>query len=244
MQFGVQLYNFRDYLAKDFKGVLKEIAKIGFDGVEFFSAYHDHSPEEVAAMLKETGLQCCGTMFGIDALKDKDSNAWNYVKALNPPAVSTSVMGDFREKWEMTRENCKIVSAVAAEKGTRFSYHNHWAEFTLIDGITAMERILDAPGAEKVMMEPDICWLTRGKQSPVAFIKKYAERICQIHFKDIVVPEDPETTVPLGKGCIDLNSVYETAKAIHCPWLIYEQDTTTDPFLNAAESLQYLRSLK
>ena len=72
MQFGVQLYNFRDYLAKDFKGVLNEIAKIGFDGVEFFSAYHDHSPEDVVAMLKESGLQCCGTMFGIDALKDID----------------------------------------------------------------------------------------------------------------------------------------------------------------------------
>ena len=35
MKFGVQLYNFRDYLAKDFKGVLKEVAKIGFDAVDF-----------------------------------------------------------------------------------------------------------------------------------------------------------------------------------------------------------------
>ena len=244
MKFGVQLYNFRDYLATDFKGVLKEVAKIGFDAVEFYSFYNNLPADEVAAMLKELNLQCCGTMLPADKLKDKNSDIWAYPEALNSPAVTISAMGDFTEKWEAVRDDCIAISNNAEEKELHFSYHNHWAEFTLIDGIPAMERILNAPGAEKVMMEPDICWLTRGNQDPAAFILKYASRIRQIHFKDIVVPEDPETTAVLGKGIVNLTGVYEVAKKINCPWIIYEQDTTTDPFLNAADSLRYLRDLK
>lgn len=244
MQFGVQLYNFRDSLKQDFKGVLREVAGMGFDGVEFFSYYSDISADEITAFLKELNLRCCGTMASADTLKDKEAPFWAYPKALNSPAVTISAMGDFTAIWETVRDNCIAIAANAAEKGLNFSYHNHWAEFTMIDGITAMERILNAPGAEKVMMEPDICWLTRGNQDPAAFITKYASRICQIHFKDAVDPEDPDTTAPLGKGIVDLLKVYEAAKKMDCPWLTYEQDNSPDPFAAAAESLKFLRSLR
>lgn len=244
MQIGIQLYNFREELKQDFKGVLKEVAKMGYDAVEFFSFYNDLAPEEVSAMIRELGLVCCGTMFGAEKLKDKNSEVWAYNKILNSPAVTISAMGDFTEKWEAVRADCIAISRNAEEKGTHFSYHNHWAEYTLIDGMTAMERILEGPEAEKIMLEVDVCWLTRGKLDPASYIRKYASRIRQIHFKDIVVPEDPETTVPLGKGVIDLVKVYEAAKEINCPWLIYEQDTCTDPFACAEESLRFMRSLR
>ena len=39
MKIGVQLYNFRDALKADFKGTLKEVAKMGFEGVEFAVDY-------------------------------------------------------------------------------------------------------------------------------------------------------------------------------------------------------------
>ena len=33
MKIGVQLYNFRNALKTDFKGTLKEISRMGFDGI-------------------------------------------------------------------------------------------------------------------------------------------------------------------------------------------------------------------
>jgi 5'-phosphate synthase pdxT subunit len=56
MKFGVQLYNFRKALSSDFKGALKEIAKLGFDGVEFALNFGNTDPEELAALLKELKL--------------------------------------------------------------------------------------------------------------------------------------------------------------------------------------------
>ena len=58
MKAGLQLYNFRNELAADFKGALREIAKIGFDGVEFAGNYGGIAPDELAAYLKELKLEC------------------------------------------------------------------------------------------------------------------------------------------------------------------------------------------
>ena len=92
MKYGVQLYNFRNALAEDFKGAMKEIAKIGFDGVEYAFNFGNMEPEEIAAFTKEIGLECCGAMFNGQLLSDPESNAWDYAKALNPPAISISAV--------------------------------------------------------------------------------------------------------------------------------------------------------
>ena len=124
-----------------------------------------------------------------------------------------------------------------------FSYHNHWAEYDLADGVPAMYRILDDPSAAKVFVEPDVCWLTSAGMDPAAYLRKYASRIKQVHFKDNLEPKNPGTTVSLGKGIVDLKTAFAAVKEINAEWLIYEQDNSEDPFRSAAESLAYMKSL-
>lgn len=45
----IQLYSLRDEMAKDFKGTLKAVKEMGYDGVEFAGLYN-HDPKEVKAM--------------------------------------------------------------------------------------------------------------------------------------------------------------------------------------------------
>ena len=70
----LQLYSLREYIGgkKDgsFKGVglpkaLEDVAKIGFEGVEF-AGYYNFKPEELKKMLADTGLVACGTHVGND----------------------------------------------------------------------------------------------------------------------------------------------------------------------------------
>ena len=63
MKFAVQLFNFRKELNEDFRGNLKEISKLGFDGVEFAMNYGQAAPDELAAYLRELHLECACTMF-------------------------------------------------------------------------------------------------------------------------------------------------------------------------------------
>ncbi|OQA82752.1 MAG: Inosose dehydratase [Lentisphaerae bacterium ADurb.Bin242] len=241
MKFGVQLYNFRNELKPDFRGALKKIAELGFDGVEFACNYGGITPDMLAVYLKELGIECAGTMFGVNDLLDPGNIAYEYAKQLNSPAITISAMCDFTKEWENIAEKCRKIGINAAGHGLIFSYHNHWAEFEKINGVPAMYRILDSTDPATVFVEPDVCWLTRAGINPSDFIEKYADRIRQIHLKDICVPDNPETTVELGQGIVDLQSVCVAASKTNCQWLIYEQDYTKDPFRSAKLSLEYLR---
>lgn len=243
MKFGVQLYNFRDALSNDFKGALKEIAKLGFDGVEFAINFGGIEPEELAALLKELKLECAGTMFFKDALLDKDNIAYTYNKVLSSPSVSFSEFCDFTAEWENIAAYIKIICENAAANGTVAAYHNHWLEFEKVNGVPALSLISDLNDPETFFFEPDVCWLTRGKMDPAGFIRRHAGRIRQVHAKDIKVIDDIDQTTELGSGIIDLPSAFAAAKAVDAQWLIYEQDASEDPFISAEKSLQYLKKL-
>ncbi len=245
MKRGIQLFNFGAALAADFKGALREIAKLGFDGVEFAAQYGDMSPDELAAFLKELNLECAGTMFSPDALLDENNIAYEYAKKLNSPAVtiSTPTASDFTQVWQEVADRCKKIGDIAAKHGVAFSYHNHWGEFTLVDGVSAMDRILAANDEKRVFMEPDVCWVTRGGGDPAEFIKRYAHRIKQIHFKDMTDLKERYSTCVLGAGVIDLESCYRAALQSDAEWYIYEQDACDDAFACAKKSLPVLKQL-
>src|SRR5690348_14320052 len=57
---GLQLYSVRNDCARDLPAVLKEVARMGYEGVEF-AGYHGRSAEEIRSMLDDLGLKCCGT---------------------------------------------------------------------------------------------------------------------------------------------------------------------------------------
>lgn len=244
MKFGIQLYNLRRELTEDFRATMKKVAALGFDGVEFAFLYGGMKPQELAEFLHELNLKCCGAMFKPDELKDIDNPAWEYAKALDLPAISINNTSDFRVTWQSAMADCLTILSNAQSHGVGFAYHNHWGEFVEIDKVPALYRIMDAPEAEKILLEPDICWLNRAGIDAGMYIRKYASRIRQLHFKDISIPDNPLYTVALGKGIIDLQSAYRAAVEINVPWLIYEQDNSDDAFRDAAASLDYMRSLR
>ncbi len=243
MKIGVQLYNFREAMKTDFKGTLKEVAKMGFDGVEFAGNYGGVAPDELAAYLKELKLECAGTMFGEADLLSGANHVYDYARALKSPAVTISMMLDFVKEYANVLARIRALGEAAKKNGCIFSYHNHWAEWAMMDGRTVMERLLDETDPQAVFFEPDVCWINRGGADAPAVIRKYAARIRQIHFKDIKVADDIKTTTPLGTGIIKIADCMAAAKEIDAQWCICEQDNSADPFKDAAISLKTIRSL-
>ena len=243
MKIGVQLYNFRNALKADFKGTLKEVAKMGFEGVEFAVDYGTVAPDELAAYLKELKLECAGTMFREADLLSGENQVYEYARALKSPAVTVSIMLDFVKEYANVLSRLQALGAAAQKNGCIFSYHNHWAEWTMMDGKTVMERLLDETDPKTVFFEPDVCWINRGGANAPAMIRKYASRIRQVHLKDINVADDIKTTTPLGTGIIKVADCFAAAKEINAQWCICEQDNSADPFKDAAASLKFLRSL-
>src|SRR3954447_477625 len=67
---GLELYSVRNELAKDLKGTVTAVAKMGYEVVEFFSPYFQWTPEyakEVRSLMNDLGIRCNSTHNGTNA---------------------------------------------------------------------------------------------------------------------------------------------------------------------------------
>ena len=84
--------------------------------------------------------------------------------------------------------------------------------------------------------------MKKGGECPVRYIRKYADRLPQIHMKDM--DREDGSFTELGTGTVDLPGCVEAARDTICEWLIYEQDVCKRPqFESAKISLEYLKKL-
>ena len=110
---------------------------------------------------------------------------------------------------------------IAKAAGLIFAFHNHDGEFLRVvpGGTEALPRtrgsriqegskmiydgLLEATDPSLVQFEMDVYWTVIGGQDPVAYMKKYANRIRILHIKDVAV---------LGEsGMMNFQKIFETA---------------------------------
>lgn len=242
MKIGIQLYTIREPLKQDFKGVMRDLARLGCDGVEFAFYFGDMEPDELAAFLKETGISTCGMHVNAKEFDNPANQTFDYARALGCKYVTISHGGPFRDTLEDTIRICAKAGKEAAAQGLTFTYHNHAAEFEKINGEYALDILFQRTDPVQVQAELDVYWIVKGGECPVRYIKKYAQRLPQIHMKDMA--KDEEIFTELGQGRIDLPAVVAAARGTVCQWLIYEQDVCQRPqFESAKISLEYLRRI-
>lgn len=104
---GIQLYTLREQLNGDFLGCLKELASMGYEGVEFAGMYGGLTPEQLAKELHELGLSACGMHLPVAAIMDPNSDAYCYAKALNCKYLVTSLAGIFIDNFDEVVNNCR-----------------------------------------------------------------------------------------------------------------------------------------
>src|SRR5688572_19902980 len=64
---GLELYSVRNELQKDLMGTVRAVAKMGYQGVEFYSPYFQWTPDyakEVRRLLDDLGIRCYSTHNG------------------------------------------------------------------------------------------------------------------------------------------------------------------------------------
>ena len=193
----IQLYSLRDDLAKDFKGTLKTVKEMGYDGVEFAGLY-DHDPKEVKAMCDELGVVPISAHVttdeylcdegGVPAVLDR----WQTVGVkyvVIPYLVEDRRPGAARWKGEDVKnpkyDLMKAVGEGAIERGMQLLYHNHDFEFkNKVDGKYMLEVLYDSFTPELLASELDTCWVNVGGEVPADYIKKFTGRAPVVHLKD------------------------------------------------------------
>ena len=229
---GIQLYTVREPLKEDFKGVLRELAAMGYQGMEFAGMYGDMEPAGLAAFLKEIGVSACGMHVSLDAVLNSGDKCYQYAKAIGCKYLVTSLCSNFIKDFDILVEKCSEAGRVAVANGMVFTYHNHAQEFEAINGGIALDLFYARTSPQLVKAELDTYWIKKGGSDPVAYLTKYAARLPLIHLKDMDKTDGSFTEV--GTGVLDLKGVLEVARTSAAGWVIYEQDVCKRPQLESA----------
>lgn len=241
MGIGLQLYTLREEMAKDFKGTLRKVAELGYEGVEF-AGYGGLPAEELAELLQSLGLKAIAGHVGLNSIRTNLDQEIAYLQTIGARnLVLPGIPGEDRsdeESWKRIFALCGQAGEETAKQGLAFGYHNHDFEFkTQIDGAYAFDALFSATAPEHVKVEMDIGWVQFAGLEPIDYIRKYSGRLPLVHLKDFRIGADGKIdTVELGQGVIKLTDVIAAASEAGTEWLIVEQDNCANPPLESVET--------
>ncbi|HEX2032739.1 MAG TPA: sugar phosphate isomerase/epimerase [Chloroflexota bacterium] len=242
----LQLYTVREQLKDDFRGVVRAVAEIGYDGVQF-AGYGGLSAVELRRLLEETGLRPCGTHTGLETLERDLEREIEYNQAIGNEWIVCPSIPEARRRdlagWREVAAALNRIGAACAEQGVRFGYHNHAFEFSEVaPGTRGLDIILGETDPSLVFWEPDVYWVFKGGADPAEMIRTYAGRVPITHLKD-ATRDERQTFAEVGEGALDWPAILEASQVAGVVWHCVEQDRCERPPLESVRlSLEHLRS--
>jgi len=239
---GLELYSVRNELPKDFVGVIQQLGKMGYQGVEFAGYYGwDQKPVELRKLLDDNGLKCCGTHTALPTLEgDNLKRTIELHKTLgNKFLICPSLSARDAAGWMNLAKKFNDIAARAKESGMLVGYHSHAGDYKKFDGKTAWEIFFDNTNPE-VVHQLDTGNTLEGGGDPLALIKKYPGRTKTTHIKEHGGP--PAAAV--GEGTIDwktLLAAYESVGGTE--WYIVEHETGNTPLVSVKKCLDNLHKM-
>ena len=241
---GLQLYSVRQACAKDLPGVLRAVAKMGYQGVEF-AGYYGRKAKELRKLLDANGLKCCGTHTGLDTLTGdalKDTVEFNKIlgnKFLIVPGLPRGRLASVPAVKETAKLFSDLAEKVKPQK-MRVGYHAHGGDFRRLDGETAWD-ILFSNASPDVVMQLDIGNCIGGGGDPIAVLKKFPKRSATIHLKEH--GGKPEAVV--GEGDVKWDEIFRLCETTGgTEWYIVEHERRAgSPMENVRRCIENLRKM-
>lgn len=239
----VQLYTLRDLTKQDYEGVVRQVAAMGYDGVET-AGFEGTTPQAAKQLFAELGLQVVGTHVPMplgDKKEEVIGTATLYgCRYLTIPHIGPNDVKDM----DAVKDLCDRINqsqAIAKENGMTVAIHNHWWEYAQMDGkliADIMVELLDPA----VLFELDTYWIKVAGGDPAARVAKMGKRAPILHIKDgSGVREDPQCAV--GDGIMDFAAI-RNAGGVNTEWWIMEADRVVgNPIEAVQKSLITMKGL-
>ena len=235
----LQLYSVREYAQEDFEATVRRVAEIGYVGVEP-AGFPGTTPEKAGQLFADLGLAVPSAHVPLP-LGDQKDEVISTMKAIGS---STIVSGKGRDDFSTPsriRATCELfneANQVARQNGMSFGIHNHWWEYTQVEGRYVYEVMLEYL-EPTIHFEIDTYWVQTAGFDPAEFVERVGERAPLLHIKDgPCVKDEPMTAI--GEGMVDVPAIVDAGKPV-TEWLIVELDRcATDMMEAVVRSYSYL----
>ncbi|MBC3785235.1 sugar phosphate isomerase/epimerase family protein [Spirosoma utsteinense] len=245
--FGVQLYSTRDILPKDPKGVMTQLAQMGYKQFESYSGPQGFlwgmEPKEIKSFLDDMGVKMISTHFDINKDLDKSIDMANGagLSYLLCPYIGPQKTFD---DWKKIADKFNSVGEQVTKGGLKFGYHNHDYSFKPLEGKIPQEYLLANTDPKNVMFELDLCWIDVAGQDPVAHLQKYGKRYELCHIKDYKKENGKPVQNDLGKGNVDFKKTLRTAMDNGMKYFIVEQEEYPESVMGSMKNdAEYMKKL-
>jgi len=215
---GLNLYTVRRAAADDFEATIRQVAALGYEGVELFDL-HGHEPARVAGWLQELGLVAVARHARLETIESELAELVAEAQLLGWRRVVVSWV-DPAELDTSTLARIATAARLVAEAGLELGYHNHDAEVE--------QGFLDRL-PQGVFLELDAGWAWYAGVDPVSLLGRGP----LVHIKDFRV-RGSHSFCPVGDGAVGFERIVPAAVAVGVEWLLVEQDESDGSEIEAA----------
>ena len=190
--------------------------------------------QKVAKQVKEAGIELYGG--GVIYMRNEAEvhSGFDYAKAAGMKVIIGVPQ----------HELLPLVSKKVQEYDIKLAIHNHGpTDKVYPTPASAYELIKDLD--KHIGLCNDIGHTMRAGIDPAESIEKYADRLLDVHIKDVSEATKNGRTVEIGRGVIDIPKVIKTLLKIEYQGVVafeYEKDAD-DPFSGLAESVGYVKGV-
>lgn len=252
---GFQIYTLRNVIEQDPLTILKAVQQIGYREIECTAGNLDKIwPALQQTSLKPVSIHTDNSMFTPDgglfiqsSLDQLKQRGFQYVVI---PSLQIAQNG--AESVKLTAERMNRQGEQAKNSGLTLCYHNHAHDFAPVNGVPALQMLLDETDPKFVHLEMDIFWVSVAGHDPVAALKAHKGRVPLLHLKDKAagIPVQFNERVPhdafkeVGSGTINIPDVLAAADSAGVQHYFVEQDQTPgDPIISLRKSFEYLKPM-
>ena len=237
MNFGIQLYSVKDFMAKDVKSTLAEIGAMGYTVVET-AGFFDYSAEDFKKMCDDAGVKVNSTHTGFAALDEDYDGIVAYLKTLGCkrfiiPWAPCSTKAELDE----TIEKFNKYQPMLEKDGMELMFHNHAVEW--LPNKDGQIPHVEMQKRTNIKFQIDVYWAYRGLVNPIYALESLKDRISVIHLKDGTMEEGK----PLGQGTTPIAEVVKWAKENGVDMVVENEPTADRQMIEAKECIDYLMSL-
>jgi len=235
----LQLYSLRESMAKDFEGIVRRVADIGYPAVET-AGYPGTTPAGAAKVFKDLGLEVCSAHMPLP-IGDKKHEVIDTMNLLGCKRIVSGFGPDQFKTIDLIKASCakfNEASAAAKANGMCFGLHNHWWEYQQVEGRLVYKVMLENLAPE-VFFELDTYWVKTGGCCPAGVTKELGARAPLLHIKDGPCVKELAMTA-VGEGIVNFPAIVRAAGS-HTKYMIVELDRCASDMMEAVvKSYAYL----
>lgn len=234
----LQLYTLREEVKNDFKGTLRKVAEMGFDGVEL-AGHGGLGIVEVKEALQSCGLQAISSHVPLADLRNDLEKVLEEQLELGVKFIVCPYLTEEERDYALLISDLNDIGERCHEAGLTLCYHHHDFEvLTEYNGRPALASILEETN---VKAELDLYWLTYAGENPAKWIERHHPPL--VHLKDMTT-DGERFFAELGTGGVDLEPAFALEESANIQWWIVEQDASkTSPIESVRKSMDYLKQM-